>query len=281
MEKKEYVKQISIFDANKYNERFSTIGSPMNESQKIEAREVHKKVDPADKLMETLSTGIIHDVRATVDDLLSLVYSEVFNKEWAKHNYILRNVNIVKSVDSGNSAIRSAAHIELNIDHEYTKEMLKTVVVDFIDRLIQNNEYTACRELVRQFKAIIRLDMSNQYEDYQAALRNTSDQRLLQYFMSLSPEELKGGISVEVNGPWDWLKFGPYKILTEHFVNGENTTYQGHIINKVSFLFDNNFIAKTLDNVKYIYDTNKQGGIDEYVDYKEFNTICNRKRARE
>lgn len=277
MEKKEYVKQISIFDANKYNERFNTVGALMSEPQKIKAREEHNK---ADEMLKTLESGMINNIQQMTEDMLKLVFAEDFNKRWYKYNYILRNIPKSKNNDQGLCAVRSAVTITFDSNKTlYSKDELKYLTTDAIERLIRNNEHMLMRELVRQFKRIVINSLDQCYPDYRALMNHLSDYELLAYFMSKKPDELRTGISLEYKQPWAWLTFGPEKIMTMKYKTGRSQTHEVHMINNTSFVFDSNFIVKTLDDLNYVYMTT--GGRDDRHNFEEFYDVADRNRSSE
>ena len=211
--------------------------------------------------------------------MLKLVFVEDFNARWGQYNYILRNINKTKIKDSGLRAQRSAVNIGIFEDMEYTKDDLRDLVTDAIERLISNTEYNMMKELVRQFRSIVMLDLTDTYVDYRPAMYNTSDEQLLAYFMSLDEKTLKENISLELKGAWEWLTFGPDKIMTQKAQLGDEILYEVNMINNASFVFDNKFIAKMLDDIKYVYEDSKGG--NEHGEVRDFRLICNSKRTSE
>ena len=161
-------------------------------------------------------------------------------------------------------------------DMEYTKDDLRDLVTEAIERLISNTEYTMMKELVRQFRHIVMLDPTDTYTDYRPAMRNTSDERLLAYFMSLDKEILKESISLELKKAWEWLTFGPEKIMTQKARIDDEILYEVHMINNASFVFDSKFIVKALDDLQYLYNVMKGG---EHGEVRDFKTICNTWRS--
>ena len=272
-------KQISMFDANKYNERFNTIGKPAPSSRDVGFSGLSLSKSKADSLLEALTSGKISNVQQMTEDLLKLVFVEDFNTRWGQYNYILRNINKTKIKDSGLRAQRSAVNISIFEDMEYTKDDLRDLVTDAIERLISNTEYNMMKELVRQFRHIVMLDLTDTYSDYRPAMRNTSDEQLLAYFMSLDEKTLKENISLELKGAWEWLTFGPDKIMTQKARLGDEILYEVNMINNASFVFDTKFIAKVLDDIKYVYDDSKGGSAHGEV--RDFRLICNSKRTSE
>lgn len=272
------VKQMSMFDANKYNERFNTVGKPaLSSKEGAQAFEQPKK-SKADNLLESLTSGNITNARQMTEDLLKLVFVEDFNARWGQYNYILRSINKTKIKDSGLRSQRAAVTIGIFEDMKYTKDDLRDLVTDAIERLISNTEYEMMKELVRQFKHIVMLDPQDTYADYRPAVRNTSDDRLLSYFMSLDEKTLKDNISLELKGNWEWLTFGPDKIMTQKTQITDETMYEVHMINNASFVFDSKFVAKILDDIQYIYNIAK--GVSEHGEVRDFRTICNSKRLK-
>ena len=271
----EEVKQISIFDANKYNERFNTVGKPAPSSRDRDFRGSTTK-SKSDEMLEALTSGEITDARQMTEDLLKLVFTEDFNTRWSDYNYILRNINKTKTKDSGLSAQRAAVNISIFEDLKYTKDDLKLLLTDAIERLISNAEYIMMKALVRQFKHIVMLDPNDTYADFRPAIRNTSDERLLAYFMSLDKEVLKEGISLELKKPWEWLTFGPEKIMTQKARIDDEIMYEVHMINNASFVFDSGFMAKVLDDLNYVYTVMKGG---EHGEVRDFKTICDTWRS--
>ena len=272
-------KQISMFDANKYNERFNTVGKPAPSSRDVGFRGVSPSKSKADSLLEALTSGKISNVQQMTEDLLKLVFVEDFNARWGQYNYILRNINKTKIKDSGLRAQRSAVNISIFEDIEYTKDDLRDLVTDAIERLISNTEYHMMKELVRQFRHIVMLDTTETYVDYRPAMHNTSDEQLLAYFMSLDEKTLKENISLELKGAWEWLTFGPDKIMTQKAQLGDEILYEVNMINNASFVFNTKFIAKVLDDIKYVYEDSKGG--NEHGEVRDFRLICNSKRTSE
>ena len=272
-------KQISMFDANKSNERFNTVGNPAPSSRDADFRGSSPSKSKADSLLEDLKSGTISNVRQMTEDLLKLVFVEDFNTRWGQYNYILRNINKTKTKDNGLSAQRSAVNISIFEDMEYTKDDLRDLVTDAIERLIRNTEYTMMKALVRQFRHIVMLDPTDTYADYRPAMRNTSDERLLAYFMSLDATTLKENISLELKKAWEWLTFGPEKIMTQKAQFDDEILYEVHMINNASFVFDTKFVAKVLDDINYVYEVNKGG--NEHGEVRDFRLICDRKRTSE
>ena len=272
-------KQISMFDANKYNERFNTVGKPAPSSRDVGFRGSLPSKSKADSLLEALTSGKISNVQQMTEDLLKLVFVEDFNARWGQYNYILRNINKTKIKDSGLRAQRSAVNISIFEDMEYTKDDLRDLVTDAIERLISNTEYTMMKELVRQFRHIVMLDPTEAYADYRPAMHNTSDEKLLAYFMSLDATTLKENISLELKGAWEWLTFGPDKIMTQKAQLGDEILYEVNMINNASFVFNTKFIAKVLDDIKYVYEDSKGGS--EHGEVRDFRLICNSKRTSE
>ena len=273
----EEIKQISIFDANKYNERFNTVGALLSEKQKIEARKAHNKTD---EILKTLESGMIDNIQQMTEDMLKLVFAEDFNKRWYNYNYILRNIPKSKNNDQGLCAVRSAVTITFESNKTlYSKDELKYITTDAIERLIRNNEHMLMKELVRQFKRIIINSLDQCYPEYRALMNNLSDYELLAYFMSRKPDELKTGISLEYKQLWAWLTFGPERIMTMKYKTGRSQTYEVNMINNISFVFDDNFIVKTLDDLNYVYMTT--GGRDERRSYEEFYDVADRNRSTE
>lgn len=270
-------KQISIFDAMKYNERFNTVGTPLSEKQKIEAREVHNKTD---EMLKTLESGMIDNIEQMTEDMLKLVFTEDFNKRWYKYNYILRNIPRNKNNDQGLCAVRSAVTIDFNSNKAlYTKDELKHITTDAIERLIRNNEHMLMKELVRQFKRIIVNGLEQQYSEYRALMNHLTDYDILAYFMSKKEDEIKTGISLEYKQTWAWLTFGPERIMTMKYKTGRTKTFEVHMINNISFVFNNTFIVKTLDDLNYVYMTT--GGRDDRHVFEEFNEVADRNRSSE
>lgn len=272
-------KQMSMFDANKYNERFNTVGKPAPSSREGAQAFEQPKKSKADSLLESLTSGNISNVRQMTEDLLKLVFVEDFNARWGQYNYILRNINKTKIKDSGLRAQRSAVNISIFEDMEYTKDDLRDLVTDAIERLISNTEYTMMKELVRQFRHIVMLDPAEAYVDYRPAMHNTSDEKLLAYFMSLDEKTLKENMSLELKGAWEWLTFGPDKIMTQKARIDDETIYEVNMINNASFVFNTKFIAKVLDDIKYVYEDSKGG--NEHGEVRDFRLICNSKRTSE
>ena len=272
-------KQISMFDANKYNERFNTVGKPAPSSRDVGFRGSLPSKSKADSLLEALTSGKISNVQQMTEDLLKLVFVEDFNARWGQYNYILRNINKTKIKDSGLRAQRSAVNISIFEDMEYTKDDLRDLVTDAIERLISNTEYHMMKELVRQFRHIVMLDPAEAYADYRPAMHNTSDEKLLSYFMSLDETTLKENISLELKGAWEWLTFGPDKIMTQKAQLGDEILYEVYMINNASFVFNTKFIAKVLDDIKYVYEYSKGG--NEHDEVRDFRLICNSKRTSE
>ena len=272
-------KQISMFDANKYNERFNTVGKPAPSSRDVGFRGSSPSKSKADSLLEALTSGKISNVQQMTEDLLKLVFVEDFNARWGQYNYILRNINKTKIKDSGLRAQRSAVNISRFEDMEYTKDDLRDLVTDAIERLISNTEYHMMKELVRQFRHIVMLDPAEAYADYRPAMHNTSDEQLLAYFMSLDEKTLKENISLELKGAWEWLTFGSDKIMTQKAQLGDEILYEVNMINNASFVFDSKFIAKVLDDIKYVYEDSKGG--NEHGEVRDFRLICNSKRTSE
>ena len=272
-------KQISMFDANKYNERFNTVGKPAPSSRDVGFRGSLPSKSKADSLLEALTSGKISNVQQMTEDLLKLVFVEDFNARWGQYNYILRNINKTKIKDSGLRAQRSAVNISIFEDMEYTKDDLRDLVTDAIERLISNTEYHMMKELVRQFRHIVMLDPTEAYADYRPAMHNTSDEKLLAYFMSLDATTLKENISLELKGAWEWLTFGPDKIMTQKAQLGDEILYEVNMINNASFVFNTKFIAKVLDDIKYVYEDSKGGS--EHGEVRDFRLICNSKRTSE
>lgn len=273
----EEVKQISIFDANKYNERFNTVGKPAPSSRDKDFRgSAGPQKSKADNLIESLSAGNITNVQEMTEDLLKLVFVEDFNARWGEYNYILRNINKTKTKDSGLSAQRAAVNISIFESMTYTKDDLKLLLTDTIERLISNAEYIMMKALVKQFKNIVMMDPNDTYADFRPAIRNTNDERLLAYFMSLDKEVLKESISLELKKPWEWLTFGPEKIMTQKARIDDEILYEVHMINNASFVFDSRFIVKALDDLQYVYNVMKGG---EHGEVRDFKTICNTWRS--
>lgn len=263
----EEVKQISIFDANKYNERFNTIGKPAPKNK-------------VDNMLEALESGMINNIQQMTEDMLKLVFAEDFNKRWYKYNYILRNIPKSKNNDQGLCAVRSAVTITFDSNKVlYSKNELKYLTTDAIERLIRNNEHMLMRELVRQFKRIVINSLDQCYPDYRALMNHLSDYELLAYFMSKKPDELRTGITLEYKQPWAWLTFGPEKIMTMKYKTGRSQTHEVHMINNTSFVFDSNFIVKTLDDLNYVYMTT--GGRDDRHNFEEFYDVADRNRSSE
>ena len=52
-----------------------------------------------------------------------------------------------------------------------------------------------------------------------------------------------------------------------------------NMINNASFVFNTKFIAKVLDDIKYVYEDSKGG--NEHDEVKDFRLICNSKRTSE
>lgn len=241
------VKQMSMFDANKYNERFNTVGKPAPSSREGAQVFEQPKKSKADNLLESLTSGNITNVQQMTEDLLKLVFVEDFNARWGEYNYILRNINKTKTKDSGLHYQRAAVNISIFEDKEYTKDDLRDLVTEAIERLISNTECEMMKELVRQFRHIVMLDPQETYVEYRPAVRNISDDILLSYFMSLDEKTLKDNISLELKGNWEWLTFGPDKIMTQKAQIADEIMYEAHMINNASFVFDSKFITKTLD----------------------------------
>jgi hypothetical protein len=271
-------KQISIFDAMKYNERFNTVGKPAPSSRDKDFRGSSSK-SKVDSLLEELTSGTISNVQQMTEDLLKLVFVEDFNARWGQYNYILRNINKTKTNDSGLNVFRSAVNISIFENTEYTKDSLRDLVTDAIERLISNTEYKLMKELVHQFRFIVMLDPTNTYADYRPAMRHTSDERLLAYFMSLDETTLKENMSLELKKSWEWLTFGPEKIMTLKARIEDELLYEVHMINNISFVFDTRFVAKVLDDIKYVYEVSKGG--NEHEEVRDFRLICNSKRTSE
>lgn len=272
-------KQISIFDANKYNERFNTVGKPAPSSRDKDFRGSTPSKSKADSLLEDLQSGTISNVQQMTEDLLKLVFVEDFNARYGQYNYILRNINKTKTKDNGLRAQRSAVNISIFEDMEYTKDDLRDLVTEAIERLISNTEYNLMKDLVRQFRHIVMLDPTDTYADYRPAMRHTSDERLLAYFMSLDATTLKENISLELKKSWEWLTFGPDKIMTQKARIEDEIMYEVHMINNASFVFDRNFIAKVLDDINYVYEVSKGG--NEHGEVRDFRLICDSKRNSE
>lgn len=237
-------KQISMFDANKYNERFNTVGKPAPSSRDVGFRGSLPSKSKADSLLEALTSGKISNVQQMTEDLLKLVFVEDFNARWGQYNYILRNINKTKTKDSGLRAQRSAVNISIFEDMEYTKDDLRDLVTDAIERLIGNTEYNMMKELVRQFRHIVMLDPAEAYADYRPAMHNTSDEQLLAYFMSLDEKTLKENISLELKGAWEWLTFSPDKIMTQKAQFDDEILYEVHMINNASLYLTLNLLLK-------------------------------------
>ena len=273
----EEVKQITMFDAMKYNERFNTVGKPAPSSRDRDFRGLVKS--KVDSLLEDLATGTISNVQQMTEDLLKLVFVEDFNARWGDYNYILRNINKTKTKDSGLSAQRSAVNISIFENMDYTKDDLKILLTDAIERLISKTEYNLMKDLVRQFKHIVMMDPTDTYADYRPALRNTSDEKLLAYFMSLDATTLKENISLELMKSWEWLTFGPEKIMSQKAQLDDEIMYEVNMINNASYMFNTRFIVKVLDDIKYVYELNKGG--NEHEEVREFGVICNSKRTSE
>lgn len=265
----EETKQISMFN---------TI-SKLASSKDQDFRGLPPSKSKADSLLEELKSGTISNVRQMTEDLLKLVFVEDFNARWGQYNYILRNINKTKTKDSGLSAQRAAVNISIFEDMEYTKDDLRDLVTEAIERLISNAEYTMLKALVRQFKHIVMLDPTDTYADYRPAMRHTSDERLLAYFMSLDATTLKENIALELKKSWEWLTFGPEKIMTQKARIEDEIMYEVHMINNASFVFSTRFIAKALDDINYIYEVSKGG--TEHGEIGDFRVICDRKRTSE
>jgi hypothetical protein len=159
---------------------------------------------------------------------------------------------------------------------KYTKDDLKLLLTDAIERLISNAEYIMMKALVRQFRHIVMMDPNDTYADFRPALRNTSDERLLAYFMSLDKAVLKESISLELKKSWEWLTFGPEKIMTQKAQFDDEILYEVHMINNASYVFDSRFIVKALDDLNYVYTVMKGG---EHGEVRDFRTICNTWRS--
>jgi hypothetical protein len=231
-------------------------------------------------MLEALESGMINNIQQMTEDMLKLVFAEDFNKRWYKYNYILRNIPKSKNNDQGLCAVRSAVTITFDSNKVlYSKDELKYLTTDAIERLIRNNEHMLMRELVRQFKRIVINSLDQCYPEYRALMNHLSDYELLAYFMSKKPDELKTGITLEYKQPWAWLTFGPEKIMTMKYKTGRSQTYEVHMINNISFVFDSNFIVKTLDDLNYVYMTT--GGRNERHNFEEFYDVADRNRSSE
>ena len=55
--------------------------------------------------------------------------------------------------------------------------------------------------------------------------------------------------------------------------------YVINMINNASFVFGTKFIAKVLDDIKYVYEDSKGG--NEHGEVRDFRLICNSKRTSE
>ena len=233
-----------------------------------------------EQLLATLGSGQTHDVITTIEDLLKLVFVEQFNNEWNKHNYILRNIIKTKTKDSGLQAVRSSATIKLDKNKDlYATEEVKDIVMEFYDKLIINSEQMLMQELVRQFKRIAFKTLHTR--DGIGALNGMSSERILKYFMSKKPEELKNHLSIEIDRNWDWLRFGPERIMTMKFNDEYTNTYEVHMINKASYCFTNDIIEKAVDDLLEIYRISSIGGDHGKINYGRFNDICDTKRTKE
>ena len=99
-------KQISIFDLPIVETNEIIIDKTINENK-------------LDKLVDLLTNPtLITDVKPIIEDLLKLVFAEEFNKQWNKHNYILRNIDKRRITDKGLHPIRSALTLTLPKDKE-------------------------------------------------------------------------------------------------------------------------------------------------------------------
>ena len=264
-------KQISIFDLPIVETNEIIIDKTINENK-------------LDKLVDLLTNPtLITDVKPIIEDLLKLVFAEEFNKQWNKHNYILRNIDKRRITDKGLHPIRSALTLTLPKDKEtYQKGEMMALVTKVINNLIVTTEVGLMRQLCHQFRYIVTLDPSETFKAYRRMLTDITDQELLSAIMQNSETQLKNGLSIEVNSSWQWLTFGnDGQILTKTFETDSDDIYEAYIINNTTYAFDSKFIEnilKTLDDARQISNIPGARRFKLHYEPMEFKDICCKKR---
>ena len=268
-------RQISIFDLPLEDYDKLIVDQTINENR-------------MDKLADALNDPgtIIADVKLMIEDLLKLVFAEEFNKQWNKHNYILRNIDKQRITDKGLHPVRSAAAITLPRNKDkYTKEELREITIKAVNDLIVTTEVRLMRELVQEFRQIVMLDPDNTFKEYRPILREISDQDLLTYFIDKTPTELKNGLSIEVNNSWQWLTFcSDARIMTKTYDIEDDEAYdiyEVYMTNSVAFAFDSKFVENILKSLSYLQDVlNSPQGQRFKRKYEPvaFRTLCCKKR---
>ena len=227
---KEVGKQMSMFDDEKI------IKTTINDAK-------------AERLMNEIESGLIVDPVASTEDMLKLVYMDVFNKQWNKRNYIIRSLEKHRSSDKGLHEVRAAANLELDKSMlDCTVADLKICIDKYIEDAMHHNEYVILHEMWREFKFVVLFDPQQTFMKYNRIVRDADEIMFIKLLNSYEPDELKKGVSINARS-YEWLTFGLDKILTYRFDTETHNVFEAHAIGKISFSFDSEFIVKVCNDL--------------------------------